>query len=166
MRAAFTIGDKAIYPVHGVTEVLALERRTVGGNPLEFYILKVLETGSTIMVPTGNADAVGLRELITPDEVDEVYEILRSTTVVRNDQTWNRRQREYMDKIKTGSVFEIAEVLRDLCLLRNDKELSFSERRMLDTARTLLVQELALARGATREEIEHEIDSIFERHAA
>ena len=76
-------------------------------------------------------------------------------------QTWNRRYREYMDKIKTGSVFEIAEVLRDLCVLRAQKELSFGERKMLDTARQLLVKELAIAKGTKETKIESELDKIF-----
>ena len=82
----------------------------------------------------------GLRELIRADEVKEVFAILKSREVAVEGQTWNRRYREYMEKIKTGSVFEIAEVLRDLQRLKGDKELSFGERKMLDTARTLLDQ--------------------------
>jgi CarD family transcriptional regulator len=161
MEAAFAIGDKAVYPVHGVTEVVGLEHRDVGGHPLTVYILKVLENSSTIVVPTGKAQAVGLRQIISPDEVEEVLAVLRCKDVDRNDQTWNRRQREYMDKLKTGSVFEIAEVFRDLTLLGLDKQLSFSERRLLDTAKSLLVQELALARGTPQAEMAHEINSIF-----
>jgi CarD family transcriptional regulator len=166
MEAAFEIGDKAVYPVHGVTEVVGLEHRDVGGHPLTVYILKVLENGSTIVVPTGKAQTVGLRQLISDDEVTEVLAVLRCKDVGRNDQTWNRRQREYMDKLKTGSVFEIAEVFRDLSLLGVDKQLSFSERRLLDTAKNLLVQELALARGISEAEITDEIDSIFDNAAA
>lgn len=166
MEAAFEIGDKAVYPVHGVTEVVGVEHRDVGGYPLTVYILKVLENGSKIVVPTGKAKAVGLRQLITDDEVNEVFDVLRSKDVIPNEQTWNRRQREYMDKLKTGSVFEIAEVYRDLSLLGVDKQLSFSERRLLDTAKSLLVQELSLARGTSESEIVHEIDAIFANAAA
>jgi CarD family transcriptional regulator len=166
MEAAFGIGDKAVYPVHGVTEVVGLEHRDVGGHPLTVYILKVLENGSTIVVPTGKAQAIGLRQIISCDEVEEVFTVLRCKEVDRNDQTWNRRQREYMDKLKTGSVFEIAEVFRDLTLLGHDKQLSFSERRLLDTAKNLLVQELALARGTSQAEMAHVINSIFTNAAA
>ncbi|HEY4769100.1 MAG TPA: CarD family transcriptional regulator, partial [Myxococcales bacterium] len=75
--------------------------------------------------------------------------------------TWNRRYREYMEKIKTGSVFEIAEVLRDLYLLKFDKDLSFGERKMLDTARNLLIKELSLAKGVNEDDIEGDLKSIF-----
>ena len=162
----FSVGDKAVYPVHGVAEVVALEQRDIGGSKTPVYILKILETGLKIMVPTTNAGSVGLRDLINSKQVKEVYSILKSRDVPRDTQTWNRRYREYMEKIKTGSVFEIAEVLRDLCVLRLSKELSFGERKMLDTARGLLIKELALAKGVTDEKIAGEIDAIFQPAAA
>src|SRR4029079_12835803 len=147
IKQAFAVGDKAVYPVHGVAEVVALGSRDIAGKKGPVYVLKILESGVKIMVPTTNAGTVGLRELISPKEVRDVSAILRSRDVPRDTQTWNRRSREYMEKIKTGSVFEIAEVLRDLCVLRVTKDLSFGERRMLEQARSLLVRELALAKG-------------------
>ncbi|HEY3801499.1 MAG TPA: CarD family transcriptional regulator [Kofleriaceae bacterium] len=160
------MGDKAVYPVHGVAEVVALEQRDIGGGTTPVYILKILETGMKIMVPTINAGSVGLRDLITSKQVKEVISILKSRDVPRDTQTWNRRYREYMEKIKTGSVFEIAEVMRDLCVLRLTKELSFGERKMLDTARGLLTKELALAKGVGEDKIGAEIDEIFAPAAA
>ncbi len=166
MRTQFQIGDKAVYPVHGVAEVVALENRDIGGSATSVYILKILETGLKIMVPVSNAGTVGLRELITSKQVKEVYAILKSRDVPRDTQTWNRRYREYMEKIKTGSVFEIAEVLRDLCVLRVSKDLSFGERRMLDTARSLLIRELAIAKGVPEDKVAAEIETIFAAAAA
>src|ERR1041385_9384882 len=166
LKQQFAVGDKAVYPVHGVAEVMALEQRDIGGNKTAVYILKVLDTGLKIMVPTTNAGSVGLRDLITAKQVKEVYSILKSRAIPRDTQTWNRRYREYMEKIKTGSVFEIAEVLRDLCVLRLTKELSFGERKMLDTARGLLIKELAIAKGVGEDKISTEIDAIFAPAAA
>jgi len=166
LRQQFQIGDKAVYPVHGVAEVVALESRDIGGSSTSVYILKIIETGLKIMVPVSNAGTVGLRELITSKQVKEVYAILKSRDVPRDTQTWNRRYREYMEKIKTGSVFEIAEVLRDLCVLRVTKDLSFGERRMLDTARSLLIRELAIAKGVPEDKVSSEIDTIFAAAAA
>jgi CarD family transcriptional regulator len=166
LKQQFSVGDKAVYPVHGVAEVVALEHRDIGGNKTSVYILKILDTGLKIIVPTMNAGSVGLRELITSKQVKEVYSILKSRDIPRDTQTWNRRYREYMEKIKTGSVFEIAEVLRDLCVLRMTKELSFGERKMLDTARGLLVKELALAKEVPEDKICAEIDAIFAPAAA
>ena len=166
MEPTFRVGDLAVYPAHGVAQIVGIETREISGNKQTFYILKILENGMKIMIPTRNAGAVGLRELIRADEVDEVFAILKSREVAVEGQTWNRRYREYMEKIKTGSVFEIAEVLRDLCVLRLTKELSFGERKMLDTARTLLIKELALAKGVGDDKIAGEIDAIFQPAAA
>lgn len=145
---------------------MALEQRDIGGTPTAVYILRILDSGMKIMVPTTNADAVGLRDLITPKQIKEVLEILKSRDIPRDTQTWNRRHREYMEKIKTGSVYEIAEVLHDLSMLRTTKELSFGERKMLDTARGLLVKELAIAKGLTETQIMAELESIFGQAAA
>ena len=161
MPLQFKPGDKAVYPAHGVGEVKAIETREISGNKQTFYILRILDNGMTIMVPTQNVKSVGLREIIGEEQVEEVYEILQERDITVDNQTWNRRYREYMDKIKSGSVYEIAEVLRDLSLLKFEKELSFGERKMLDTARTLLVKELSIAQGLTEEEVLKEIQKIF-----
>lgn len=166
MRTAFAVGDKAVYPIHGITEVVALENRDIGGNPVPVYVLHVVENGSTIMVPQANAESVGLRGVITNDQAEEVLALLRTHEVVRTEQSWNRRKREYSEKLRTGSIYEIAEVMRDLSLLGYNKTLSFSERRMLETAKNLLVQEMALARGTSTAEVENEIDAIFTPAAA
>jgi CarD family transcriptional regulator len=102
-----------------------------------------------------------MREIISSDEADEVFRILRKKEKVVESTTWNRRYREYMEEIKTGSVFEVAKVLRDLYLLKGDKDLSFGERKMLDTARNLLVQELALAKGQEEAAVADELDALF-----
>lgn len=161
LNKEFKIGDVAVYPAHGVGKVHSIEEREIAGNKHKFYILKILDTGMTIMVPTGNVRSVGLREVINESEVDIVYAILRERDISINEQTWNRRYREYMDKIKTGSIYEIGEVLRDLMLLRYEKELSFGERKMLDTARSLIIKELAICQEMAEDEIADEIDEIF-----
>src|SRR3972149_2279207 len=159
MEASFSVGDKAVSPAHGVAEVVGVETREIGGNKLTFYILRILETGMKVMIPTRNVGAVGLREIMSAQDVKEVYNILKSREIsVEGGHTWNRRYREYMDKIKTGSVFEIAEVLRDLSLIKSSKELSFGERKMLETARQLLVKELAVPKGTKEAKIEQDLD--------
>ena len=161
METSFRIGDKAVYPTHGVAEVTSIETREISGQKHTFYILKVMDTERTLMVPTTKVDTVGLRQVVGKAEVKEVYDILKSRDITVDGQTWNRRHREYMEKIKTGSVFEIAEVLRDLSLLKNGKELSFGERQMLDRARSLLVRELAVAKKQEQAKIEKELEHIF-----
>ena len=161
MRESFKVGDKAVYPAHGVGEVTAIENRSIGGMEQTFYILRILENGMKIMVPTNNVRQVGLREVISKSKVEKVFKILKQKSLSVDTTTWNRRYREYMEKIKTGSVFEVAEVLRDLYLLKCDKDLSFCELKLLDTARGLLVRELAVAKGCGEEDIEAEFKRIF-----
>lgn len=159
--AEFQVGEKAVYPGYGVAEVTGIENREISGTEQRFYVLRVLDKDMTLMVPMTNADSVGLRNLIGAPEVEEVYEVLRKRGEKISTATWNRRYREYMEKIRTGSLTEIATVLRDLYLLRSDKDLSYGERNMLETARGLLVQELALAKGASEDEVGEEIEKMF-----
>lgn len=142
----FNIGDSAVYPGHGVGVVVAIESKEIMGAKAEFYIVEIQETGMRVMVPKRNASSVGLRPVITRDEAADVITILKDRTSVKADyQTWNRRYREYTEKIKTGSIYEIAEVLRDLYWIKTEKELSFGEKTMLENARKLLIKELSLA---------------------
>ena len=157
----FAVGDKAIYPARGLAEVTAIEDKEVGGYTQRFYVLRVAETEQTIMVPVTRVTDVGLRQVIASDKISDVYDILKERDVEIDTQTWNRRYRGYIEKIKTGSVFEVAEVLRDLYLLRNDKTLSFGERRMLDMAKRLLVQELSVAKNMGEDAVEEELEDIF-----
>jgi CarD family transcriptional regulator len=119
------------------------------------------DNGMKVMIPTSNVKAVGMREIISSNEAEEVFKILRKKEKVVESTTWNRRYREYMEKIKTGSVFEVAKVLRDLYLLKGDKDLSFGERKMLDTARSLLVKEISIAKQMSEDEVETEFRTIF-----
>ena len=163
MQTTFKVGDKAVYPGQGVGEVLGIEHKEVAGQRQSFYVLRILENGMKIMIPINKVGSVGLREIIDDEAVRKVYTILREKDVSVDATTWNRRYREYMEKIKTGSVFEIAEVLRDLYLLKSDKDLSFGERKMLDTARSLLIKELSLAKNCDEETIESDLRTIFNR---
>ena len=158
----FQVGDLAVYPAHGVGQIQAIESRVVNGEKQDFYIMKVLENGMVIMIPTGNVESVGLRDIIDKKEVSKVYDVMKS----RNDslpdnQTWNRRYREYMDKIKTGALYDVAEVFRDLFLLKLTKDLSFGERKLYDTAQVLLVRELSTAKNTDEVTILTEIESLF-----
>ena len=136
--AEFKVGEKVVYPAHGVGVIESLQVRNVSGTQKKFYMLRIVDSEMTIMIPTENVASVGLRRVIGKEMVTKVYKILREKRVEIDQQTWNRRYREYTEKIKTGSVLEIAKVLRDLFVLKGDKELSFGERKMLDTARNLL----------------------------
>jgi CarD family transcriptional regulator len=157
----FKIGDKAVYPAHGVGVIEDIKCKVISGNKRTFYVLRIMEKDMTIMIPTDNAKSVGLREIIDKKEVPKVFRILQDRNVAVDCQTWNRRYREYMEKIKSGSVFEVAEVLRDLCHLKGDKDLSFGERQMLDLAQNLLVKELSIAKNMAEEKVRLRLQSIF-----
>jgi CarD family transcriptional regulator len=157
----FKVGEKVVYPAHGVGEIEAIRTHVISGTEKKFYMLRILETDMKIMIPIDNVDSVGLRKIIDRAMVTKVYKVLRQKKVETDQQTWNRRYREYTEKIKTGSILEIAKVLRDLFVLKGDKELSFGERKMLDTARNLLVKELSIARSHSEEKIMEELRHIF-----
>ncbi len=157
----FSVGDVAVYPAHGVGVIEAEETKVIGGVEKTFYVMRILDNDMTVLIPKDNINRIGLRNIISQEEVDKVYDILREKEVSFNHQTWNRRYREYMEKIKSGSIFELAQVLRDLHLISHDKQLSFGERRMMDTAKNLLVKELALAEKKEEEEISQKIDRIL-----
>ncbi|MBW1705344.1 MAG: CarD family transcriptional regulator [Deltaproteobacteria bacterium] len=157
----FNVGDLAVYPAHGVGVIEKIEAQEISGCEQDFYVMRILDNNMIIMIPTNNVNNVGLRDLIGQTEVSRLYSILKKRDVTIDNQTWNRRYREYMDKIKTGSAFEVAEVYRDLLILKIDKDLSFGERKMLDTARNLLVKEISLARKIGEDQVEKDLDKIF-----
>jgi CarD family transcriptional regulator len=157
----FNIGQLAVYPAHGVGVIESIQDRMVSGSAEKFYIMRLLDNDMIIMIPTGNARNIGLREMIDAPAVTAVYEILQHRPTRLSNQTWNRRYRDYMDKIKTGSPFRVAEVLRDLTLLKFEKDLSFGERKMLDTAKHLLVRELSIVNNQREEEIEARLQELL-----
>ncbi len=158
----FDVGDMAVYPAHGVGVIESIEHRRVGENEQTFYVMKILDNNMVIMIPTATSNNVGLRNIISSDDVEKVFYILKEKDVEIGTQTWNRRYREYMEKIKTGSVFEVAAVLRDLYLLQEDKELSYGERKMMDTAKSLLIKEVSIANAIDEMQVEKDIEGIFD----
>lgn len=158
----FEPGDLAVYPAHGVGRIEAVESRAINGERHDFYIMKILENNMVIMIPTTNVMSVGLRDVISAKDIPRIYNVMKEEREGPADnQTWNRRYRDYMEKLKTGSLYDVAEVFRDLSLLKLTKDLSFGERKLYDTAQGLLIRELSTARNTDEETIQSEIDSIF-----
>ena len=160
----FQIGDYAVCPGHGVGQVVDLEEREVGGTVLKFYAVKIIANGMKIMVPTTSED--GIRTLVTNDDVGGVFKVLKNHDVEVDNSTWNRRHREYMLKVKTGSLVEIAEVLRALFLLKQKKSLSFGEKKMLDQCKDLIAQEVSLSNGIEESQVKADIDDCFPKFSA
>ena len=157
----FKVGDQAVYPAQGVGIVEAIESRQLCGQTHNYYILRIIDNDMTIMVPVANASQVGLRRLISRDNVPLVYDLLGEKRVGNlTISSWSRRQREYHEKIKTNTPLEVAHVLRELYLIREAKELSYGEKKVLDLARRLLVKELALAEGVAEETVCRRLESV------
>ena len=142
----YRVGTKVVYPTHGVGLVEAIEKKEVSGRRQSFYILRILGSGMTIMVPTKNALRVGLREVIEPSEIPKVMAILRQNDLIISPN-WNRRFKDNLERIKTGSLYEVALVLRKLVLLQKERNLSFGEKKMLENVRGLIVSEISHASG-------------------
>lgn len=161
----FKVGDKVVYPGHGVGEITEQKSTSIGGSEQSFFAITIIESGMKIMVPVKQAESVGLRKVADKKTVERVYEILKDRNFKIDTQTWNRRFREYSTKIKSGSLFEIAQVLRDLAVLSSDKELSFGEKKMLDLAQSLLVSEVSISRARSHEKVMGELKEIFGQSA-
>ena len=158
----FREGDKVVYPAQGVAEITGTETRDIGGEELDFYVLNIIENNMRVMVPMTNVEQVGVRSIMSEDQADNVFNVLKKREKICEGSTWSRRHREYMEKVKTGSAEEVARVLRDLYVLKADKELSFGERKMLDRAKSLLVHEISISKGIPQDEVESRFQEIFQ----
>ena len=146
----YRVGTKVVYPTHGVGLVEAIQKKDVSGGPQSFYILRIIGSGMTIMVPTKNATRVGLRQVIEPAEIPKVIAILKKNDL-EISPNWNRRFKDNLERIKTGSLYEVALVLRKLVLLQKERNLSFGEKKMLENVRELLVSEISHSSGVNHE---------------
>jgi len=160
----FEVGEVAVYPGHGVGRIESIEEREFSGTKQAFYVMRILDTDMTIMVPVDGSKNSGLRSVINSNEVKKVYEILKEKNVAHDNAPWNRRYKEYMEKIKSGSIFEVAMVLRELYSLKVWKELSFGEKKMFEIARNLIKKELSIALTKDENEVEEEIEEIFTKN--
>ncbi len=153
----FKVGDKVVYPNHGVGVIEQVARRSIGDIESSFYCLRILSTDTTVMVPVDNTRTVGLRKVLTRRQVTNVMKVLRDGDVTTYDD-WKGRFQANSEKMRTGDIRAVAEVLKSLTMLNEVKPLSYRERRMLDRARFLLISELAEAAGKEADDIETKID--------
>ena len=154
--AQFNVGDNAVYAGSGVGRIIAIETKELCGIKQTFYRFQLFNSNVSALVPVNSSESK-LRHIISKTEADRVVSIVRRRDIKIDKQTWNRRYREYMEKIKTGSVYEIAEVFRDLYLLRGEKELSHGEKKMLELARGYLFRELQLSIGESELKTEEDM---------
>ncbi|MCL2163108.1 MAG: CarD family transcriptional regulator [Oscillospiraceae bacterium] len=153
----YRIGDKIVYPMHGAGVIESIEEKEFLGQKQDYYILKMPMGDMRVMIPTHNVVGIGIRGIIDITEIDGVLEILKCQSVSVNTN-WNKRYRENMVKIKSGSIYEVADVVRTLMQREKSKGLSTGERKMLNSAKQILISELVLAKGTDQVDIEVIID--------
>ncbi|AOT71126.1 CarD family transcriptional regulator [Geosporobacter ferrireducens] len=142
----FNIGDKVVYPMHGAGIIEAIEEKEILGKKRKYYIMRMPLGDMKVMIPLDTVEDIGIREIISLSEVDQVIAVL-SDDISKMPLNWNRRYRANMDRIKSGDIYEVAEVVRNLMLRDREKGLSTGERKMLSNAKQILVSEIVLARG-------------------
>jgi len=153
----FKVGDKVVYPNHGVGVIEQVAEKSIEGNTSSFYRLRLLSSDSMVMVPVGNTSTVGLRKVLTRNQYTRVFKLLKNGEVATYDD-WKGRFQANSDKMRTGDIMAVAEVLKSLTVLAEVKPLSYRERKMLDRARFLLISELSEASSKTAEKVEEQID--------
>ena len=153
----FQIGDKVVYPNHGVGTIEQISSRNISGQPERFYMLRINSNSLTVMVPFNNVESVGLRKIVKQAEVNKILTYLADGDC-RAHSDWKWRFKENSEKMRTGSLLQVAEVMKSLLKLSRTKPLSFREKKMLDRARYLLVSELATVKSMNDKQAEALID--------
>lgn len=150
-RAMFKVGDKVVYPMHGVGSIDAIEKKVILGKRNQFYMVTIINSGMKVMIPVDKAKEIGLRSIISKREVNKVLELLKKKEVITEDD-WKLRYQGNFDKVKSGSIYEVGEVARDLYRRGREKELSIMERKLYENAYQLVIHEIALAKNIDTEE--------------
>src|SRR5690349_23443292 len=158
----FEIGDKVIYPNHGLGIVERIEEKTILGTTCGFYHLRIVANDTTVLVPVSNVDGVGLRRAINDEDVERLFGLLGDGKI-DNHQNWKGRFKDNSDKMRSGSIYEVADVLKSLTFLAKSKSLSFREKRMLDRAKFLIISEVSEVMRETAAAIEGRVDRALER---
>ena len=147
----FSLGDKIVYPIHGVGRIDSIQRKVILGKRTEFYVINIINSGMKVMIPVKNAEDIGLRSIISKREVRKVLNVVKKVNVPTEDD-WKLRYQNNIEKVKSGSIYVVAEVARDLYRRGREKELSIMERKLYETAYQLLIHEIALAKDIDVEE--------------
>jgi CarD family transcriptional regulator len=151
------VGDKVIYPNHGLAVIENINERNIGERNIQFYNLRIYSNNSRVMIPITAIQTVGLRKVINDKEVMKLYRLLQNGVVDEYDN-WMGRYRENLEKMQSGSIFKVAEVLKNLFFLSNQKDLSYREKKMFSKARYLIVSELKEVQELPEEDIEKKLD--------
>jgi CarD family transcriptional regulator len=156
----FKVGDTVVYPHHGAAQIDAIEKKTVAGEDREILVLRVQQGDLTVRVPAENVDLVGVRDVVSSEGLDRVFEVLRQP-YVEEPTNWSRRYKANLEKLASGDVVKVAEVIRDLWRRDRERGLSAGEKRMLAKARAILISELALAENTNEDKAEALLDEVL-----
>jgi len=155
----FQVGDKVVYPMHGAGVIESIEEKEILGEKQHYYILRLSLGEMKVMIPLNNVDQIGIRQVISIDEVNRVVQTL-GERAISTPGNWNKRYRNNMDKMKSGNVLEVADVVRNLSLREKEKGLSTVERKMLSNARQILISELILTNYDNEEAVINLVDTL------
>ena len=158
---AFEIGDKVIYPNHGLGVIERIETKTIMGTTCGFYQLRMANE-TTVFVPVDNVDGVGLRRAVSDHEVEKLFFLLGDGKI-DSHQNWKGRFKDNSDRMRTGSIYDVVEVLKSLTFLSKSKSLSFREKRMLDRAKFLVISEISEVSREKSDSVEAKVDIALER---
>jgi CarD family transcriptional regulator len=161
-HVTFQVGDKVIYPNHGLGIVERIEEKTILGTTCGFFHLRIVANDTTVLVPVSNVDGVGLRKAISDEEVERLFGLL-SDGKIDNHQNWKGRFKDNSDKMRTGSIYDMADVLKSLTFLSKSKSLSFREKRMLDRAKALIISEVSEVMRQRAVDVEAKVDHALEQ---
>ena len=161
-HVTFQVGDKVIYPNHGLGIVERIEEKTILGTTCGFFHLRIVSNDTTVLVPVANVDGVGLRKAITDEEVERLF-LLLGDGKIDNHQNWKGRFKDNSDKMRTGSIYDMADVLKSLTFLSKSKSLSFREKRMLDRAKALIISEISEVIREKALAVEERVDQALEK---
>jgi CarD family transcriptional regulator len=161
-HVTFQVGDKVIYPNHGLGVVQGIETKTILGTTCGFYHLRMVANETTVLVPVNNVDGVGLRRAVSDDEIERLFGLLGDGKI-DNHQNWKGRFKDNSDRMRTGSIYDVVEVLKSLTFLARSKNLSFREKRMLDRAKFLVVSEISEVSRENTPVVEEKVDRALER---
>lgn len=156
----YSVGDRIVYPMHGAGIIESIEEKEILGNKQSYYVVRIPIGDMKVMIPTKNITGIGIRNVISEQDADKVFSVLKDENSDSNSN-WNKRYRENLVKIKSGNIYEVADVVKSLMLRERDKGLSTGERKMLNSAKQILVSELVLAKNMSAVEVEDRINKFL-----
>ena len=156
----YSIGENIVYPMHGAGTIIGIEEKEILGKMQKYYVVKIPASEIKLMVPVSTADEVGVRQVTEKSELNSIFEEIKASDE-KSEANWNKRYRENLSRIKSGSIIEVGKVVKSLTLREESRALSTYEKKMLTNAKNILVSELALAKEDVPENIERDLYSLI-----